>query len=118
MVEVKKEEIMIDNEKEVNVGYSIIVAYLWGWVSGLIIYLLEKNNRFLKWNAMQSIILSVSMILANLIFGFIPYVGRFLVGVISIVFLVFIILVIVNSFKGIKYKIPGISVLADKWTKY
>ncbi len=30
---------------------AILLAYLFSWLGGLIIWLIEKENKFVKWNA-------------------------------------------------------------------
>lgn len=111
-------EVVPEDEKRVNVGYAVLATYAWGWVSGLVVYLAVKDNKFLKWNGMQSIILSAIAMVASIILGLIPFVGWFLAFAISIAALVFVVITVVKAFKGEKYKVPGIGKLADKAVKY
>ncbi len=37
-----------------------LVSYLFGWITGLIMYLIEKENKYVRFHAMQSILLSVA----------------------------------------------------------
>lgn len=48
---------------------AAVIAYLFGWISGLIIYLLEKESRFVRFHAFQSMILfgGLSLLLAILV---------------------------------------------------
>ena len=58
-----------------------LLAYLFSWLGGLIIWLMEKENRFVKWNALQALILGivqmVGIIVVSVILGMIPYIGWF-----------------------------------------
>ncbi len=46
------------------------LSYLFGWVTGLIFFLIEKQNRFVRFNAMQSILFSGVLFIVGLITEF------------------------------------------------
>jgi uncharacterized membrane protein len=102
-----------------------LLAYLFSWLGGLIIWLLEKENRFVKWNALQALILGVvevaAIIVVSVILGLIPYIGWFFFSWLGYLIAgacwVLAIVAIVMGFSGKSFKIPGISKLADKWFK-
>jgi uncharacterized membrane protein len=102
-----------------------LLAYLFSWLGGLIFWLMEKENRFVKWNALQSLILGaigfVAFMLFSVILGWIPYVGWFFFSwfgwVIWLILEVLAIICIIMGFSGKTFRIPGISKLADKWFK-
>ena len=41
-----------------------LLSYLFSWLGGLIIWLLEKENRFVKWNALQALILGIAQMIS------------------------------------------------------
>lgn len=102
------------------------LSYLAIWVTGLIFFLLEKQNRFVRFNAMQSIVLSVAAIVASIVITvfstiltvLVPLLGC-LFGLLSAVvwlgFLVFWIICMVNAFQGKYFKIPFLGDLAERW---
>lgn len=102
-----------------------LLAYLFSWLGGLIIWLIEKENRFVKWNALQAIILGIievaAIILFTAILGWIPYIGWFFFSwlgwVIAGAAWILAIIAIVMGFSGKTFRIPGIAKLADKWFK-
>jgi uncharacterized membrane protein len=102
-----------------------LLAYLFSWLGGLIIWLLEKENRFVKWNALQALILGVvevaAIIVVSVILGLIPYIGWFFFSWLGYLIAgacwILAIVAIVMGFSGKSFKIPGISKLADKWFK-
>ena len=74
---------LVQNEaKSTSVGLEPNIAellcYVVGWITGLIFFLLEKENKFVRFHAMQSIItfgaFSVLSIILS-IFSRIPYIG-------------------------------------------
>jgi len=104
-----------------------LLAYLFSWLGGLIIWLMEKENRFIKWNALQALILGVIEMISLILFVWILGIPLSIFGV-GIVFIVigwiiiiagyvFAIICIVQGFQGKTYRIPGVSKLTDKWFK-
>lgn len=55
-----------------------LLCYLGGFVTGIIFLVLEKQSRFVRLHAVQSIVVSVALIVLNILFGFIPIIGWFL----------------------------------------
>jgi len=104
---------------------AIILSYLGGWVGSLIVFLLEKKNKFIKWHALQGLILGVfevvCVVVISVILGLIPYVGWFFFSwlgyLLSFVAWVFGIVALVMGCLGKTFRIPGASQLADKWFK-
>ncbi len=102
-----------------------LIAYLFSWLGGLIVWLIEKENRFVKWNALQALILGViDMIIVVFFFGifgwtsiFIGPVFQAIGGIVLIASWVFKIVCIVMGFQGKTYRIIWVAKLADKWFK-
>ncbi|HTK10752.1 MAG TPA: DUF4870 domain-containing protein [Ktedonobacteraceae bacterium] len=99
------------------------LSYVFGWVTGLIFILLEKQNRFVRFNAMQSLLFSASAsvitIVLRIFISFLPlYLGSIfscLVGLVSIAFLVGWIICMVNAFQGKTFKLPYIGDIAQRY---
>jgi len=128
MAEVNMAEIDADFSKKSSTGMepkiAILLAYLFSWLGGLIIMLMEKENKFVKWNATQALILGIIEAIigvAIMIFGWIPFVGWVFAAIAwlaSVGALVFAIIAIVQGFQGKSYRIPlGIGALTDKYFK-
>lgn len=55
-----------------------LLAYLLGWISGLVMYLVEKDNHEVRFHAAQSILVSLALLALYIpltILGFIPIIG-------------------------------------------
>jgi uncharacterized membrane protein len=96
------------------------LSYVFGWVSGLIIFLTEKQNRLVRFHAMQSILffggLSVANILLGIassfsILGFLGYLSSLL----YIVGFVGWIVLVINGFQGKYFKLPIVGDYAEKY---
>ncbi len=48
-----------------------LLCYLVGWITGLIFYLMEKENKFVRFHAMQSIVVFGALSVASIILSFI-----------------------------------------------
>jgi len=100
------------------------LCYLFGWVTGLIFFLLEKENRFVRFHAMQSILFfgGISILegiirffemLSNYTFMHVYGVGLFS-SVLGLVSLIMWMVLMVRASKGMYYKLPFIGDFADK----
>jgi len=128
MTEEMKVDVLSDISKKSSTGMepkiAVLIAYLFSWISGLVFYLIEKENKFVKWHAMQSLVLGiieVIIVIVMTIFGWIPIVGWFFAVICWLALVaafVFRIIAIVKPFQGQSYRIPGIAKLADKYIKY
>jgi uncharacterized membrane protein len=97
-------------------------------IGGIIFYILEKRDNFVRFYAMQSIIFGGAWILFDIaskilfaIFGSIPAIGGILVffwaiiqALIHIAFLVIWIIAMVKAFTNVRWDIPYIGPIARK----
>jgi uncharacterized membrane protein len=97
-----------------------LLCYLFGWITGLIFFLIEKDSKFVRYHAMQSIVVFGAIAVAQIILAIlaiIPYIG-FIFGIISwlvwiLAFVLWIILM-VNAYQGKKIKMPWASDVAER----
>jgi uncharacterized membrane protein len=97
-------------------------------IGGLIFYVLEKHDNFVRFYAMQSILFGGAWFLFNIIskiifaiFSSIPAIGGLLVflwavlqAIVQLAFLVVMIIAIVKAFSGVRWDIPYIGPIARK----
>ncbi len=98
------------------------LSYVFGWVSGLIIFLTEKQNRYVRFNAMQSILFSGSLTVLSILFEvllrlpFISILACIAWPLIGVVFFVGWIVLMINAFQGKYFKLPIIGDYAERYT--
>ena len=86
-----------------------LLAYLFGWLGGLIILLAFKDNDDrTKFNACQSITISVASLVLSFVIGFIPYV-RLFSGLVSLLMVVLSVIGMIKAYKEEDYELPVIS---------
>jgi uncharacterized membrane protein len=89
-----------------------LLCYLFGWVSGLIFFLLEKENRFVRFHAMQSILFFGILTILGWVFSHLPFLG-FMGAVIGLVMFIGWIVMMIKAHRGEYYKIPLFGDLAE-----
>ncbi len=92
-----------------------LLAYVLGWLTGIIFLLLEKESDFVRFHAMQSTITFLGLTILSIIVGFIPILGAILGALLWILGLIFWILGMVKAYQGERYKFPIVGNLAEQW---
>jgi uncharacterized membrane protein len=95
---------------------AALLSYVLGWVTGLIFYLLEPNNKFVRFHAIQSMIVFGTVTILSIIFNWFPF-WFVLWPVISILAFILWIILMVKAYQGVKYKLPVFGNLAEKWAE-
>ncbi len=97
-----------------------LLCYVLGWISGLIFLLIEQENKFVRFHAVQSIVTFGSITIVSIalsIIGLIPYLGvvfdiaNWILGLLA--FVLWIVLM-VKAVQGTKYKLPWAGDFAEK----
>jgi len=97
-----------------------LLCYLLIWVTGLIFLLLEKENRFVRFHAMQSLVTFLSLMVVVWILSAIAmfvWVLEPLVWIVNLVILVFWIVGMVKAYQGEMYKFPVFGNIAESLLK-
>lgn len=90
------------------------IAYLGGFVTGVILLVVEKKNDYVRFHAMQSTIFSLGLFIIMMALQFVPYFGALASWAIQLgAFIVWIVL-LWKSFNGERYKLPYVGELAEK----
>ena len=89
-------------------------SYLLGFITGIIFLLIEKQNKFVRFHAMQSVILFGGVFVVNMALGFIPILGWLAGLLLSFASFVFWIVCMWKAFQGEMYKVPFVGDLAEQ----
>lgn len=99
-----------------------LLSYVLGWITGLIFFLLEEKDEYVRYHAMQSIIVFGAVTVVEVvleIFQLIPYVDvvflalQALVGLFA--FVLWVVLM-VKAYQGVRYKLPWAGELAERYS--
>jgi uncharacterized membrane protein len=117
-----------------DANIAALLAYLLGLLGGLIFFFIEKNSRFVKFHAMQSIlfnvvvgvvaiVLTIVVTILTLVISSISSSLGFIVSMLSLVFwlgfglviIITAILLLIKAFQGQMFKLPIIGNMAEKF---
>jgi len=92
-----------------------VLCYVFGWVTGIVFFFLEKQNRQVRFHAMQSILffgsLNILMILIHVISFLSP-----LMPLLVLVWIAGLITLALLAYTNNPYRIPYLSDYADRYT--
>ncbi len=122
---------MVKNEKvngsttsmNMNENVEALLAYLFGWLSGLIVLLLEKKSKFAKFHAAQSLVVFGGLTILEILVAIlaIPFaliglgvVITLLYALIYLTMLILWIVLMVKAYQHEEYRVPLAAGIADK----
>jgi uncharacterized membrane protein len=88
-----------------------LLAYVLGFITGIIFLILEKDNKFVRFHAMQSTI----TFLVLLVIGMIPFFGPVLSFIVSPIAFILWIVLMYKAYQGEMFKLPVVGDYAAKW---
>lgn len=91
-----------------------LLCYIFGWVTGLIFYILEKDNQFVRFHAMQSIVTFGVITGILIILSFIPVINVIFSSIIGLLSFVLWVVLMVKAYQGEKFKLPWAGDIAEK----
>jgi uncharacterized membrane protein len=97
---------------EANV--AALLCYLFGFITGLIFYLVEKDNKYVRFHAMQSIVVFGGLFALNIVVGMIPGINLLMVPLIWVAELILWIVLMIKAYQGEKIKLPIAGDIAEK----
>jgi uncharacterized membrane protein len=92
-----------------------LLCYVLGWVSGIVFLILEPKNNFVRYHAIQSIIVFGAISIAMAIFGWIPIAGTIINALLGILAFILWIILMLKAYRGTRYKLPVSGDMAEKW---
>lgn len=99
-----------------------VLCYIFGWISGLVFILIKKQDKFVRFHAMQSVIVFGALTIVESIFIGLEIAIFMPINVITLPsFLIFAlgfllwVILMVKAYQGTMYKLPLAGNLAEKW---
>lgn len=92
-----------------------VLCYLLGFVTGIVFFVLEKESEFVRFHAMQSIIVFLGIFVLQWILAFIPFIGFMISWLLGLIGLVLWILLMVKAYQGERFKVPIAGDLAESY---
>jgi uncharacterized membrane protein len=114
---------------------AALLSYIFGWVSGLVFFLIEKDSRLVRFHAMQSILLNAAAAILGIVLWFVWVFGvlifaainetlasliGLLLGLLLFVFwigmLIALVMCLIKAFQKQYFKLPVIGNFAEKFS--
>ncbi len=97
---------------------AALLTYVFSLVGGVIFFAVEKESKFVKFHAMQSIILGLAWIalwVVSAIVGFIPFIGvifGLLTGLVGFGYFILSIILMIKAYQGEWFELPVVGKIA------
>jgi uncharacterized membrane protein len=101
----------------IDKNIAALLSYVLGWVSGLIIILIEKEDDFVRFHAMQSIVTFGALTVLNILFGTMFMFFGFIGPLIYLAGIVLWIWLMIKAYQGEKFMLPVVGERAERWAK-
>jgi uncharacterized membrane protein len=114
---------------------AALLAYVFGWLSGLIFFLIEKDSKLVRFHAMQSILLNVSLAILAFVIWIVVFIFwiiaaqlsdvlGMLIGLVatllwiafSVCILIAWVMCLIRAYQGQYFKLPVIGNFAEKFS--
>jgi len=95
---------------------AAFLCYIFGFITGIVFLLVEKESDFVRFHARQSTITFLGLLVIYLILAMIPIVNL-LVFPLSIVILILWLVLMVKALKGERYHLPIVGRMVEEKTK-
>lgn len=90
------------------------LCYLLGFVSGILFFLLEKDNPFVRFHALQSIIFFGTLFVVMVFFSIIPILGFLLNLLLGLCAFVVWLFLMVKAAQGVAFKLPVVGDIVER----
>lgn len=95
-----------------------LLCYVLGWVTGIIFLILEKEDKSVRFHAMQSIVVFGVLSIAHIILDWIPFIGWYVFQpILWIIWVIMWIVLMVKAYQGQQWKVPWAGNFAESLLK-
>ena len=100
----------------IDANIAAALSYLVGFVTGIIFLVVEKENRFVRFHAMQSTLVFAGIVVIDILVNIVPFLGALVVAfLIMPASAVLWLLLMFKAYHGEEYKLPLVGqVAADR----
>ena len=89
------------------------LCYVLGFFSGILILIMERENKTVRFHALQSTLWFMVLSVARVAAGWIPLIGGFIGSALWLLVVLSALFLMYNAYTGKKFKIPVIGDTAD-----
>lgn len=97
-----------------NSNIAGVLAYLFGCIGGIVLLVIEREDRYVRFHAMQSTLTFLAALFVTLVLGSLPVMGRLLTWLATLATFVLWMVLMFKAFTGQRYKLPYIGEIAER----
>ena len=101
----------------IDQNFAGLLTYAVGWLSGIVFLFIEKDNGFVRFHAMQSVVVFVGLMILSVVVPYVPSIGGFLGFVVWTGSLILWLFLMYQAYRGRRYKLPFVGDFAEKQLK-
>lgn len=98
----------------IQANVAALLCYVLGLVSGVVFILIEKENKFVRFHAMQSIITFGAVFVFQIVSMAVPFLGMILMPIVGLGSVVLWIVLMIKAYQGEMFRLPVVGELAEK----
>ena len=98
----------------IEANIAALLSYFLGLVSGVIIYALEKNSKFVRFHAMQSMVVFACFFILGVLLKILPIIGWPLLMLLGMAQVLLWIILMIKAYKGEYFKLPFAGDIAER----
>ena len=87
------------------------------FIIGLIFLFMEKENRFIRFHALQAVFLGAALFIISLVLSIIPIIGWIVSLLMGPIVIILVIFMMYKAYQGAYFKLPFIGDMAEKQLK-
>lgn len=117
MEEKKEEKIAAKTALGMEENLEGTLCYVLGFVSGVFFLLTEKENKYVKFHAIQSILTSAALFVLAIVAAMVPFIGWLVLILLGPVSIILWIVLMYKAYMGEYFKLPFIGDICEKQIK-
>ena len=82
------------------------LCYIGFWFTGILFLLIERENKFVRFHAMQSVLVFIPLALIVFLIGWLPYFGWVLADFVGMLSIFLLLAFVIMAYQGGKFKVP------------
>ncbi len=99
---------MTNNKTVLGIDENIegLLCYVLGWITGIVFLILEKDNKFVRFHAMQSLVTFLALFIISMVISLIPILGAVISLLLNLLMVFIWLFMMYKAYQGEKYKLP------------
>ena len=97
-----------------NANVAGLLCYSLGLITGVIFFLIEKENKFIRFHAVQSAVVFGAIFVLQIVLQVVPVFGLILLPLLSLASIVLWIVMMIKAYQGEKFKLPVAGDIAEE----